>query len=184
MKYPTLETERLELQPILLEHAPALFEIFSDEETIQYVPIPKHHAIADTTAYLEKLMANNEAEKASVWSVYSKEENRVFGNLGLYAEDPANHSASLGVIIHKDFWRKGYVVEALQKVIDYSFSTKDLVRIEARVDSNNPASYKMLEKLGMVYEGTLRKDCFLKGSQRSTKIYSILKEEWMSRLVK
>lgn len=178
MNPPTLETERLILQPISLSHASVLYEMYSDDETIQYVPLPKHHTLADTTDYLQKLITNNEAKKATVWSVYSKENAQVFGNLGLYVEDAVQKTASIGVIIHKNFWRKGYVVEALHEVMDFSFSTKELVRIEARVDTENTASARMLEKLGMVYEGTLRKDANIKGSQRSTRIYSVLKDEW------
>lgn len=53
-----------------------------------------------------------------------------------------------------------------------------LIRIEGKCESNNIASEKMLKKLGMTYEGTLRNEVIIKNIPRDAKVYSVLIEEY------
>jgi len=57
----------------------------------------------------------------------------------------------------------------------------DLVRIQARCFIENTASARVMEKLGMTYEGTLRKSWNLKGEHQDLKMYSILKDEFFKQ---
>jgi [ribosomal protein S5]-alanine N-acetyltransferase len=59
-----------------------------------------------------------------------------------------------------------------------------LNRIEAHCDENNIASYKVMEKAGMKYEGTLRKKAFVKNRFVDMEFYSILKDEYFENLKK
>jgi ribosomal-protein-alanine N-acetyltransferase len=54
----------------------------------------------------------------------------------------------------------------------------DLVRIQARCFVENAASEKVMKKVGMSYEGTIRKAMFIKGAHQDLKLYSILREEY------
>ena len=56
-----------------------------------------------------------------------------------------------------------------------------LNRLEARCITENTASARVMEKAGMLYEGTLRQREFIKGAYQDTKIYSILKSEFSRR---
>jgi ribosomal-protein-alanine N-acetyltransferase len=53
-----------------------------------------------------------------------------------------------------------------------------LIRIEGKCEARNISSEKMLKKLGMTYEGTLRKEVIIKGVSRDAKVYSLLVEEY------
>jgi RimJ/RimL family protein N-acetyltransferase len=74
--------------------------------------------------------------------------------------------------------RKGYCSEAVQIMVDYLFLSKDIVRIQAGTDMRNKASQKVLENVGFVKEGTVRKAAFNKGEWYDGYLYSILREEW------
>ena len=56
-----------------------------------------------------------------------------------------------------------------------------LHRIAATCDSENKASYRVMEKVGMKCEGLLREDMRTKGRLRSTFIYSILSAEYFNQ---
>ncbi len=61
---------------------------------------------------------------------------------------------------------------------DFGFHTTELKRIEARCKIKNIASARVIEKVGMRFEGILRQHMFAEGIYHGLKIYSILKEDW------
>lgn len=80
----------------------------------------------------------------------------------------------------QDYWGKGIMSEAAKEVISFGFHNLDLVRIQARCDVENIASARVMEKIGMTYEGTQRKVMFVKGRHRYLKMYSILRDEFFA----
>jgi ribosomal-protein-alanine N-acetyltransferase len=69
---------------------------------------------------------------------------------------------------------KGYATEASRAVIDYGFNIMNLNRIEATVDPENVSSVRVLEKLGMQYEGLLQKRVICNGQPRDRRMYGLL----------
>ena len=173
---PNLETSRLLLRKLSLNDTDELFEVFSDDETTHYVPREKHDDKTVTMDYLENLIKGMNEGKSFVWSVVDKVENRVIGTVNLYFK--LDSAASIGAVIHRAYWGKGIATEALKQVICFGFDIMKLIRIEGKCESNNIASEKMLKKLGMTYEGTLRKEVIIKGVPRNAKVYSLLIEEY------
>lgn len=66
----------------------------------------------------------------------------------------------LAYAIAEEYWGKGLVAEAAQAVIDYCFKEFSLKRIQARCKTENKASARVMEKVGMAYEGTLKSAIF------------------------
>ena len=73
---------------------------------------------------------------------------------------------------------KGYCTEATQLMVDYLFLSKDIARIQATTHTKNVASQKVLEKVWLKREGTLRKLALIRGEKTDMFIFSILREEW------
>jgi len=73
---------------------------------------------------------------------------------------------------------KGYCSEAVRIMVDYLFLLKSMIRIQARTDTRNLSSQRVLEKTGFKKEGLIRKAAFIRGDWRDLFIYSILREEW------
>lgn len=69
-----------------------------------------------------------------------------------------------------------------RKIVHYGFTELGLNRIEARCNYNNPGSYRVMEKLGMQFEGVLRKQLKIKGQFIDQRMYSILKSDYESSL--
>jgi ribosomal-protein-alanine N-acetyltransferase len=70
------------------------------------------------------------------------------------------------------------MTEAVRAMLDYGFNTLQLNRMEARCDVENTASWRVMEKAGMKFEGVLRQNIILHGRPRDAKMYGILREDW------
>ena len=77
------------------------------------------------------------------------------GGIGLRIM-PAHHRAELGYWLGVPYWGKGYATEASQEVLRFGFETLKLRRIYASYVTENLASGRVLEKIGMRSEGMLR----------------------------
>jgi RimJ/RimL family protein N-acetyltransferase len=96
-------------------------------------------------------------------------------SLGL---DRLHHHAELGYWIGKPYWGQGYATEAAAAMIAFGFNSLKLHRINATHFSDNLASGRVMEKLGMTYEGH-RRGFTLKAEQyRDIELYGLLREDW------
>jgi RimJ/RimL family protein N-acetyltransferase len=86
--------------------------------------------------------------------------------------------AEMGYWIGKPFWNHGYCTEAAKRLVRFGFEALQLNRILARHLSRNPASGRVMEKIGMQYEGCLRQHIKKWGVFEDLKIYAILKETY------
>jgi RimJ/RimL family protein N-acetyltransferase len=86
----------------------------------------------------------------------------------------------LGYCFARSAWGKGYATEAARLIISHGFHSLGIHRIWARCDSENEASLRVLEKLGMRREGLAKHDCQIRGEWRNTYLYAVLVDEWES----
>ena len=87
-------------------------------------------------------------------------------------------SAEIGYFIRREFWGRGMTLEASRALIDWGFSKLALHRVWGKCDTLNPGSARVLEKLGMKREGTIREHVWLRDHWRSSFEYGILDREW------
>ena len=79
------------------------------------------------------------------------------------------------VITH---WGRGYAVEASRVLLDFAFNTLGLHRVWGKCHSANGASARVMEKLGMTREGTIREHVWMRDHWRTSYLYGILDREW------
>jgi ribosomal-protein-alanine N-acetyltransferase len=84
----------------------------------------------------------------------------------------------VGFWIYPEHQRKGYCTEAVQIILDYLFLNWNIHRIQCLTHPKNIPSQKLLEKIGFVKEGVLRKYFFMNGEWVDLIMYSRLREEW------
>jgi len=126
----------------------------------------------ETKTELEKTFDNL---KDAQWFFVQKKDGT---KIGYVAHFLAAGETELGYFVVPDERGKGYVSEAIEIIVDYLFLSRNIVRIQAKADPANIASWKALEKVGFKREGVLRKTFFCRGKWRDDCIYSILREEW------
>jgi [ribosomal protein S5]-alanine N-acetyltransferase len=183
MKFPTLETERLQLVEITQKYAQSLFEIFSLNEVTKYYGSETFTRIEEANKLIEMFQKNYYEKRAYRWGIILKENNQLIGTTGLNGLQLKNKKAEIGYELHPSYWRKGYATEAIREVLRYSFGELELNRIGAVVYIENKASFNLLTGLGFSKEGELRDYFFQNNKYHTTHILSLLKSEWESNQV-
>jgi RimJ/RimL family protein N-acetyltransferase len=95
------------------------------------------------------------------------------GGMGIHlGQDVNRHAATLGYWLGEDFWRRGIMSEAAAALTDFCFDNFPLRRISAEVFANNPASARVLEKAGFVFEGRLKHNVIKDGELLDSLLYA------------
>jgi RimJ/RimL family protein N-acetyltransferase len=84
----------------------------------------------------------------------------------------------MGYELDPNYWGKGYATEAATAVLNFGFAELKVHRIGANAVAENTASLRVLEKIGMQYEGRLRENKWMKDRWWDTVLYGILEYEW------
>ncbi len=79
------------------------------------------------------------------------------GSIGIHPlEDVKRRSAEVGYWLSESFWGKGIVTDAVRSLVPVVFKRNDIIRLQAGIFSNNPASMRVLEKCGFTREAVHR----------------------------
>ena len=176
-----LETERLILRPFLKSDAEAMFRNWaSDPGVIRFMPYDVCNTIEDTQKRIEEWMTYFEetAPNSAVFAIVLKSDGEVIGTIDFAETDKNARAAEVGYQLGTSWWGYGYAAEALQAIIKHCIETVGLNRIWASYDSRNPNSGKVLQKAGMIYEGTLRQCKIRRGELVDSVRYAILTEDY------
>lgn len=116
------------------------------------------------------------------WAMEDLTTHKMIGRCELtnYSPKERDARAELSYAMHRNFWGKGLMSEAAQQVTAYGFDTLQLNRVSAIVFTDNEASIRLLEKLGMQREGCLRQYRQIRGKPEDIYMYSVLKAEWQA----
>ncbi len=119
-------------------------------------------------------------EEGVAWAIAFAETGELCGAIGLKLE--MQHArGELVYWLSPRVWNQGYATEAARAVLDYAFGTLELHRVQANHFTRNPMSGRVLEKLGMRFEGVLR-GYFRKGEVfEDAAFYGILRADWLAR---
>ncbi|QED46769.1 GNAT family N-acetyltransferase [Cytobacillus dafuensis] len=175
---PTIETERIKLRKITLEDVDDIYLYASNEEVSKYVPWDTHKTLFDTQKFVEFILKQYENKLIIPWGIENKGNGKLIGTIDLFSWQPKHQVAEISYVLSQDYWRKGITTEATNEVIKFGFEKMGLVRIQARSFLDNLASELVMKKVGMSFEGVIRKGMFIKGKHQDLKMYSILIEEF------
>ncbi|MEP6765084.1 MAG: GNAT family N-acetyltransferase [Gemmatimonadaceae bacterium] len=92
---------------------------------------------------------------------------------------PTHRRAELGYWVGVPYWGRGYVTEACAALVEWAFRELRLNRIEARHYTHNPASGRVMQKIGMQFEGVQRRYNQRQGVFRDLALYASLSEPTM-----
>ena len=171
---PTLETERLRIRP------------YTEDDIPELLPLVGAHEVAATTLRIAHPYTEEDArgflelakEPDKLWlAVTLRTNGRQIGGIGLRIEKQHRH-AELGYWLGVSYWGKGYATEAARELLRHGFEDLGLHRIFATHFKHNPASGKILKKIGMSYEGCQREHLLKWGEFVDSEMYGILRREW------
>ena len=115
------------------------------------------------------------------WGIVEKATNKLIGSIGYTNWAKHYNRAELSYDLAKEYWNKGIITKAIQKVLEFGFLKMNLNRIQAYTSIENTPSEKVLVKNGFVKEGLLREDRLYKGQYRDVKLYALLKRDFLKQ---
>ena len=177
-----LETPRLILRKFKYTDSNNMFKNWgSDPKVTKYLSWQTHKDIKDSEDIIKLWISKYEDNRVYNWVIELKDTNEVIGNISIVKLEDIHEACEIGYCISSKYWNKGITTEAFKAIIKYLFEEIGVNRICAKHDINNVASGKVMEKCGMVYEGTLREVQIRNTMFSSLAVYSILKKEWVNK---
>lgn len=149
MPHKELETRRLLLRTLTPEDAPDAFAWCGDPRVNKFMIYPLYQNPEDVRKWLETL--DPEDPDGYNYGIVLKETGRLIGSAGMYYH-PEQEAWSFGYNLRFDMWNRGFATEAMGAIIDYVCSQRTVKAIQTEHAVDNPASGRVMEKLGLEFQ--------------------------------
>lgn len=177
----TLQACRVNLRQLSIADLDKIHELHSLPATDQFNTLGIPESIQTTEGIVNEWLAEQNVipQTSYIFCIDNIETKQFIGLIALNLGKPNFWAAEVWYKIHLDYWRQGYAIEALNKLLDFGFNDLKLHRIEAGCAVENIASSKVLEKAGMTKEGIKRKKLPIRGEWKDSYFYAILEEGFL-----
>lgn len=146
-----METERLEIRLYQESEKENIIQLLSDEKVMKYVDtgvFSREKAEKLWTKLYESFYLNG---ITTIYGVFEKSDGRYIGHAAIRPRPSQPDQWEISYILKTEEWGKGYATEIARKLIKFGFNELKLKAVYATVDTDNFASIRILEKVGMKY---------------------------------
>lgn len=175
-----IRTKRLLIREFLANDREQLLAIVRDPSQIEHMLLSLETE-QQLDEFLSMVLSSIDVEQRLQWhfAVADLITGQYLGSCCLMIEPGSTSSAELGYWFLREAWGRGYATESSAAMLAFGFRSIGLHRVWGKCHVRNAASAKVMEKLGMVYEGTLREHAWLRDHYRSSRIYGMLESEYV-----
>lgn len=176
---PTLETDRLLLRPLSADDAPNVASLAGRREIADTtISVPHPYSDAQARGWIVSNNSLFALGKGVVFGIQLKSDSKLAGAIGLRDVDAEHAQAEMGFWIAVEYWSQGYATEAARALLSFGFLRLGLNRIYAHHMVRNPASGRVLTRIGMKPEGLLRQRVRKWGVFEDVVAMAVLRREW------
>jgi RimJ/RimL family protein N-acetyltransferase len=173
-----IKTNRLILRDFTIEDYEGVHAYASDPIVCRYVDFGPNSP-DDTKNFINKCLEEQSEHPRLNYNFAVVHPNYgVIGGCRIRVRNATNRNASIGYVLNRNYWGKDFGTEIAGKLIEFGFKDLNMHRITAMCDPQNIASWKVMEKNGMMREGLLRQNQLIRGEWRDSYIYSLLFPEY------
>ncbi|TYT23271.1 GNAT family N-acetyltransferase [Dictyoglomus thermophilum] len=181
MYYKKLIGKRCYLSPIDIEDCQKYTRWVNDMEVVIGLTIASNLY----TEQKEREVLERLSKSDYNFAIVDLEREELIGNIGFVNLDLINKVGELGIFIgNKDYWGKGYGVEAIQLLLDFGFNILNLHNVYLRVFSFNKPAINCYKKIGFKEVGRIREAKQIAGERYDIIIMDILENEYKSIYIK
>lgn len=176
--FEPIRTERLVLRAAEESDAEALWRRRGDPKVAEYqnweVPYPRE----DAERLVAEAMAMDGPEDEKWWmATVETAEGEVVGDVVAHLTH-RGRTAEIGYTFASHHWGCGYAAEAASALVDYLFESRGVSRVFGMLHPDNPASARVLERVGMRFEGHTRNSFWLADEVSDDWIYGMTRADW------
>jgi [ribosomal protein S5]-alanine N-acetyltransferase len=148
-------TKRLRLRPPVESDAANVFERYAhDPRVCKYLSWTPHTCLEDTHEYLKRCVSKESPDSIAGYLIFAQDSGQLLGSVGGSVQAAR---MQFGYCFAHDVWGHGYATEAVGAFVAAVMAEPTVWRIQAYCDVENRASAHVLEKIGLTFEGTLRR---------------------------
>ncbi|WP_066051982.1 GNAT family N-acetyltransferase [Robertmurraya korlensis] len=174
----TLSTERLILRKLGTTDAKRIKELAGDYDVAKTtLNIPHPYPEGSAVVFIHSVLESENKGQLATYAITKKESDDLIGMVSIKVNSTFNRG-ELGYWVGKPYWGQGYGTEAAKALVHFGFEKLKLNRIYAQAFTTNPGSWRIMEKIGLTYEGTLRQHVSRFGEYYDLAQYGLLKEEY------
>jgi RimJ/RimL family protein N-acetyltransferase len=179
LENPFLIGEKIYLRPVEAENAKFLSKGENDPIVRESLFLALPISLSNEQEKIEQLLKSKEA---IVLIIVEKETDKPVGQTALFRIDYISRSAIFYIaILDPAYWSKGFGSEATKLMVDYSFKTLNLNRIQLHVCAENTPAIKIYERVGFIKEGVLRQAMFRNDNYVDFWVMGILRSDWLKQ---
>lgn len=177
-----LETERLIIRELVEHDWRPLLGIEQQPKVVRYMT-QEPQTEPSIRAYVERgmLAARDVPRLVFDFAITERGDDTLIGRVGMRRTESEPQMAMLWFLVDPRLAGRGYATEAARALLAYAFDEVGLHRVWGDCDPRNPASGRVMEKVGMRREGHLVENAWIKGEWCDSVLYAILAREWRGR---
>jgi [ribosomal protein S5]-alanine N-acetyltransferase len=168
-----IEIGPITLRALSVEDAPAVFAYAADPEVARFTLWQPHPSEEFTREFLAALTG----AVVISWAIVLKKEQRVIGMIFFHSFSRVHMKAEIAFNVRRSDWKKGVATVSARAVLHFAFEQLSLNRVEATCMPGNAGSRRVLEKIGMSKEGTMRRSHFRHDGCHDMELFSILRDD-------
>ena len=142
-----IKTERLTLEPTSMAYLESTHRYASDLENTRFMFYLPNDTLEETEAFIRRSVEEWGKERPAYYEFVILSGDAQIGGASMYMLEDG--SAELGWILDKRHWGNGYATEAARALIEWGRDSLGIKRFIAQCDSENAASSRVMERLGM-----------------------------------
>lgn len=180
MTQPELATPRLTVRPFVPADAANVQLLAGDRhvaDTTLTIPHPYQDGMAGKWISMHATLL--EQNKELIYAVTLASSAQLIGAISLELV-PMHDRGTLGYWVGRPWWNRGYATEAARALIRHAFHNLGLQRIDARHFSRNPASGRVMQKIGMRHEGRSAQTVKKGDRNEDTEQYGIVRSDCLT----
>lgn len=180
--FPIINISNLiQLRELHVSDVVSFYDYYINPEVHQYIPsdIPTDIKEARDEIIFWKSLFNR--GKGIYWGVANTFNDELVGMIGLNKYSRENNRIELSFELSKDYWGRGIISSAIEKVLDFAFNEMKINRVEALTSPKNLASCRVLSKNGFIKEGILKEYRCCQSKYHNMAMYSILERKYNNK---
>jgi RimJ/RimL family protein N-acetyltransferase len=170
---------RVTMREISLDDLDAALAFASDPEVTRYLPFEPQSRQQERAAIVRMTAEARATPRMQFELAAVSRTTGAMVGMGRIGFTPGQTAAAdIGYLLRRDCWGSGLGTEIAGLLVGFGFRQLGVHRVWAGHHPDNPASGRVLEKVGMIREGRMREHMFARGVWRDSITYSILEHEW------
>lgn len=174
-----LKTRRLILRELQDRDLNSLKELFGSPLFHQFEPPLNPDEVKD---WLNENIIQSQQHPRTLYKLAMTvpPDSTISGVFSLKVLNPEIREWEIGWGVHPNWWGKGYATEAAKELLRVAFIELGAHRVTAFCHTENVASVRVMQKIGLLYEGRLRQVRWLDGCWYDEFVYAMVEQDWQN----